>query len=117
MKHLISITAASVMLTSCQSYETRPLTYRESRAPAFIEAVCGDCHAVRVNGISPRPEAPGFEDIANSPGLTRETLVNYLSDAHNYPMQMDVDLDQTDIDLVADYILTLQSDDYVKPPS
>ena len=49
--------------------------------------------------------------------MTRATLVTFLSDAHNYPMQMDVDLVEEDIELIADYMLSLQSDDYVRRPS
>ena len=88
-----------------------------TRAPAFVDAVCGQCHAVVDNAVSPDPQAPGFVEIANTPGLTRETLVAFLSDAHNYPMQMDVDLVEEDIALIADYMLALQSDDYSRPPS
>ena len=85
--------------------------------PDYVTAICGQCHAVRDNAVSPNPQAPGFADIANSPGVTRATLVTFLSDAHNYPMQMDVDLVEEDIELIADYMLTLQSDDYAKRPS
>jgi len=85
--------------------------------PVYVTAICGDCHAVTAGTLSPNPQAPGFADIANSPGVTRETLVAFLSDAHNYPMQMDVDLDEADIGTIADYIITLQSDDYHRTPS
>ena len=85
--------------------------------PDYVTAICGECHAVKDNAVSPNPQAPGFADIANSPGLTRDTLVTFLSDAHNYPMQMDVDLVDEDIEVIADYMLTLRSDDYIKRPS
>ena len=85
--------------------------------PDYVTAICGECHAVRDNAVSVNPQAPGFADIANSPGLTRDTLVTFLSDAHNYPMQMDVDLVDEDIEVIADYMLTLRSDDYIKRPS
>lgn len=102
-------TAAPVATTVAASTEKEP--------PIFVTAICGDCHAVKTNEISPNPQAPGFADIANSPGVTRETLVAFLSDAHNYPMQMDVDLVEEDIELIADYMLTLQTDEYIKRPS
>lgn len=94
-----------------------PAATADKEVPVFVTAICGDCHAVTDNAISPNPQAPGFADIANSPGLTRETLVTFLSDAHNYPMQMDVDLAEEDIETIADYMITLQSDDYAKTPS
>jgi mono/diheme cytochrome c family protein len=95
---------------------TRVATTSEETVPPFVTGICGECHAVTDNAVSPNPQAPGFADIANSPGLTRDTLVTFLSDAHNYPMQMDVDLVDEDIELIADYMMTLQSDDYVKRP-
>ena len=85
--------------------------------PILVTAICGDCHAVTADALSPNPQAPGFADIANSPGVTRETLVSFLSDAHNYPMQMDVDLAPEDIEAIADHMMTLQSEDYHRTPS
>lgn len=119
------IIAASLLAAGCQAddpaLETSPpppeAAAAETEVPVFVTAICGDCHAVTDNAISPNPQAPGFADIANTPGLTRETLVAFLSDAHNYPMQMDVDLVEEDIELIADYMITLQSDDYAKTPS
>ena len=117
---------SGVLLAACQAngaaVETAPppaaLAASEAEdVPVFVTAICGDCHAVKVGQISPNPQSPSFVDIANSPGLTRDTLVTFLSDAHNYPMQMDVDLDDEDIELIADYMLTLQSDDYHRTPS
>lgn len=123
----IEITTALVFLAgACQASssaleteppEPLPFAKVHAQAPVLVAAICGDCHAVTADTISPNPQAPGFADIANSPGLTRETLVTFLSDAHNYPMQMDVDLVEDDIEVIADYMITLQSDDYAKTPS
>ncbi|KWV95301.1 hypothetical protein [Erythrobacter sp. AP23] len=124
MRQIAAILAASLMLTACQTYDAQPnpvadaaaATASESGPPTYVTAICGECHAVTDNAVSPNPQAPGFADIANSPGLTRDTLVTFLSDAHNYPMQMDVDLVEEDIEVIADYMLTLQSEDYIKRP-
>lgn len=117
MRYLISATLASLMLVGCQSSKSARLASSQENAPDFVEAVCGECHAVTANAVSPKPDAPGFAEIANTPGLTRETLETFLSDAHNYPMQMDVDLDENDIEVIADHIMTLQREDYVRKPS
>ncbi|MGE5952981.1 MAG: hypothetical protein ACM308_05090 [Qipengyuania vulgaris] len=115
--------AASLLigLSGCQTAEITPdtphLAEGHGEVPTYVEAICADCHAVTADTISPHPQAPGFADIANSPGVTHDTLVTFLSDAHNYPLQMDVDLDEEDIEVIADYIITLQSDDYHKTPS
>jgi len=113
---------ASLLLAGCQSAgpvaapAAPPSTAAADAVPDYVTAICGECHAVKDNAVSPNPQAPGFADIANSPGLTRDTLVTFLSDAHNYPMQMDVDLVDEDIEVIADYMLTLQSEDYVRRP-
>ena len=125
MKTLGPLVIAVATLAACQSYGAtpaaqEPVTLAAASAdevPDFVSGVCGECHAVRANEVSPNPQAPGFADIANSPGVTRATLETFLSDAHNYPMQMDVDLVEEDIDVIADYLMTLQSDDYFKRPS
>lgn len=107
----------SLALVGCQSSHGVQHAPSKNKAPDFVVGVCGECHAVTANAISPKAEAPGFAEIANSSGLTRETLKAFLSDAHNYPMQMDVDLNQTDIELIADHIMTLQSEEYARQPS
>ena len=115
---------AFLLLAGCQSAgpvaapaaAPSPAAANADAVPDYVTAICGECHAVKDNAVSPNPQAPGFADIANSPGLTRDTLVTFLSDAHNYPMQMDVDLVDEDIEVIADYMLTLQSEDYVRRP-
>ena len=126
----IAMGLAGLLLAACQTSETSSdlaqssdgaadsqVASSETSVPIYVTAVCGDCHAVTDNSVSPNPQAPGFADIANSPGVTRASLVAFLSDAHNYPMQMDVDLDEKDIEDIADYMITLQSDDYHRTPS
>ena len=82
----------------------------------FAQAACGGCHAVEPPDLSPNPMSPPFADIANREGLTKSTLISWLTDAHNYPEMMDFDLDPDQVDDIASYILTLRSDDYRKLP-
>lgn len=125
MRIVEAMALASLLLAGCQSAgpvaapaaAPSPAAANADAVPDYVTAICGECHAVRDNAVSVNPQAPGFADIANSPGLTRDTLVTFLSDAHNYPMQMDVDLVDEDIEVIADYMLTLRSDDYIKRPS
>ncbi len=113
----------ALSLAACQGYSAQQeptgnaVLAASDGAPDFVTGVCGECHAVTAEALSPNPQAPGFADIVNSPGVTRESLATFLADAHNYPMQMDVDLVEEDIDLIADYMMTLQSEDYFKRPS
>ncbi|MCP2019071.1 MAG: hypothetical protein OSA41_13950 [Erythrobacter sp.] len=125
MRIVETMALASLLLAGCQSAgpvaapaaAPSPAAADADAVPDYVTAICGECHAVKNNAVSVNPQAPGFADIANSPGLTRDTLVTFLSDAHNYPMQMDVDLVDEDIEVIADYMLTLRSDDYIKRPS
>ncbi len=77
----------------------------------FAQAACGGCHSVGASGLSPNVGAPAFADIAQRPGLTDQTLSAWLRDAHNYPEEMDFDLDSPQADDLAAYILALQGDD------
>lgn len=82
---------------------------------AFAQAACGGCHAVEPPGLSPNPKSPPFADIANSPGLTDATLAIWLGDAHNYPEEMDFDLNQKQVDTIARHMLRLRDPNYEKP--
>lgn len=79
------------------------------------EALCSGCHAIKPGEISPNPMSPTFAMIANSAGLTQETLAEYLRDSHNYPETMNFEVAQEDSDVLAAYIITLRSDDYTPP--
>jgi len=99
-------------LAACQTTETA----LQPDPPAFVEAACGGCHAVEPPFLSPNPEAPSFEAIANREGLSQETLADWLADAHNYPETMDFDLERAQVEQIADYMITLRREDYVPEP-
>ena len=130
--HLALLAAVGALaLAACQSVSSEQsaasASTQTSRAalaetdkdgvPMLVNAVCGSCHAVTPDTLSPLPEAPTFPAIANREGLTRETLTAYLRDAHNYPDIMDVGLDDEDVRLVADYMVSLKDPNYRRPPS
>jgi mono/diheme cytochrome c family protein len=111
----IIATGAAATLAACVGTTEKHRTLAEP--PVLVQATCAACHAIAPGTRSPIPEAPTFERIANLDGLTRETLIVFLGDTHNYPDIMDVDLSREDIELVADYMLTLRRDDYRRVPS
>jgi mono/diheme cytochrome c family protein len=84
---------------------------------AFAQAACGGCHAVERGALSPAPAAPAFADIANREGLTAASLAAWLRDAHNYPEEMEFDLQGPQVDVLAEYILTLRESGYRAPIS
>lgn len=85
----------------------------DTRAPAFVEAACGGCHAVEPPFLSPNPASPSFAAIANRPGLSEVSLADWLEDAHNYPEDMDFTLTRTQVDQIAAYMVTLRKTGYV----
>lgn len=128
MHRTLSIAFAAFSLTACQSASLggsaavpgdvpmqAALTGPAKAGFELSEALCSGCHAVKPGEISPNPMSPTFEMIANSPGLTRETLSEYLRDSHNYPELMNFEVAEEDGDLLAAYIITLNSEDYTPP--
>ncbi len=85
---------------------------RIAKGLAFAQERCAACHAVGINGSSPNPESPSFEDIANQPGLTRTSLRRFLTDSHNYPDAMQFTVERSEIRNLADYMLTLRRPGY-----
>lgn len=85
----------------------------DTRAPAFVEAACGGCHAVEPPFLSPNPQAPSFASIANRRGLSETSLADWLANAHNYPEDMDFTLTRPQINQIARYMVTLRRAGYV----
>ena len=112
---------ALLALTACQTAnpDGPPLIGKatassaDTRAPAFIEAACGGCHAVEPPFLSPNPASPSFAAIANRRGLSEKSLGDWLEGAHNYPEQMDFTLTRPQIDQIAGYMVTLRHAGYV----
>lgn len=99
-----------------EAAQLAPKSTAEHERLAFVQAACGGCHAVEPPLLSPNPLAPRWVDIANREGLNEATLASWLKDAHNYPEEMDFDLDPEQVDLIASYMLTLRSPDYQRQP-
>ena len=123
MTHSFTLFAPFALLavTACQTAnpDGPPLVGKatspspDTRAPAFIEAACGGCHAVEPPFLSPNPASPSFASIANRPGLSEKSLGDWLEGAHNYPEQMDFTLTRPQIDQIAGYMVTLRHAGYV----
>ncbi|MEO6716364.1 MAG: cytochrome c [Novosphingobium sp.] len=94
----------------------RRLTPSAQRGLLFVQQHCASCHGVTANTISPNPESPPFEDVANRPGLTVVTLRQFLSDSHNYPAAMNFTVDRARIRDIAAYMLTLRKPNYRPQP-
>ena len=88
------------------------LTGRAKRGYEFTQAHCTHCHGITANAISPNPESPPFDTIANRPGLSEVTFTRFLEDSHNYPEAMNFKVDHRRIKDIAAYMLTMRGEDY-----
>jgi mono/diheme cytochrome c family protein len=124
MKHRLILLAPALLLAlaACQTPGTDnppPMVgkstspSRDTRAPAFVEAACGGCHAVEPPFLSPNPASPSFAAIANRRGLSETSLANWLGEAHNYPEDMDFTLTPAQTRQIAAYMVTLRDAGYV----
>lgn len=69
--------------------------------------VCASCHAVLAGQVlSPVPEAPSFEEIAATPGMTAAAL-NFWLTAHDHPTMPRLKLSRDEVRGVSAYILDL----------
>lgn len=122
LRAIALLAAPLLVLSACQtpgSENPPPMVGKstspspDTRAPAFVEAACGGCHAVEPPFLSPNPASPSFAAIANRRGLSEQSLADWLAEAHNYPEDMDFTLTRPQIDQIARYMVTLRKAGYV----
>ena len=106
----------AVPTAGAASRTSRALAPSPQRGLVFVQQHCASCHGVTANTVSPNPESPPFEDVANKPGLTVITLRQFLSDSHNYPAAMNFTVDRARIRDIAAYMLTLRKPHYRPQP-
>lgn len=77
------------------------------RGAAYAQRVCADCHAV-LSGeeMSPNPDAPSFQKVAETSGMTHRALVVWLQSSH--PTMPNIMLEAADRDDVIAYIMSLK---------
>ncbi|WP_235219032.1 c-type cytochrome [Sphingobium sp. C100] len=92
----------------------RASTTAEQRGLALATTRCAACHAVN-GAMSPDKNAPTFETIVNTPGLTAETLRAWLGNSHNFPEMMNFEIAPEHIEDLSAYMLTLRDPGY-RPP-
>lgn len=115
---VLASTIALLALSACQttgSEGTVEAARRGGDTHALAQAACGGCHSIERFGLSPNPQAPEFPSIANREGVTPASLTNWLRDAHNYPEDMDFYLEPDEVAALANYILSLEDEDYQPP--
>ncbi|MCB2087644.1 MAG: cytochrome c [Sphingomonadaceae bacterium] len=123
MRKIAIFSAAFALgLAACQPVEERPVTAAPAPDPALVkqgadlaDALCSGCHAVKPGEISPNPNSPSFEMVANARGLTQDTLGSFLRNSHNFPERMNFEVAEEDGEALAAYMITLRREDYQQP--
>ena len=78
-----------------------------SLGESLAREVCSECHAVELDVLqSPNPDAPAFQELANTPGMNAVTIKVWLRSPHR-TMPLFV-LDGAEIEGVSAYILSLE---------
>ena len=114
MKPLLLLGAA-LLLGACQQQQlvNQSNLSPQARGHSLATASCAACHGIKRHSImSPNPQSPSFPTIVNQQGLTRETLTSWLRNAHNYPAEMEFELDPRSVDDLVEYMLTLSDPNY-----
>lgn len=112
VRSLVSLAALLCALGACaQTTPAAPVPAAVLGDPAlgfsYAEQNCASCHAIaRDAALSPRVAAPPFEQIANTPGMTRTALAAWLQSPHPSMPLLIVEPERVD-DLAA-YIATLR---------
>jgi len=108
-------------LVACQSVAPAPTAATPAQVSAtsegrvLAEASCGGCHAIGRYGSSSNPNAPPFHAIINQEDLTAETVTTWLRGAHNYPSEMNFFLNESQVNALVVYMLTLRDPHYQRP--
>jgi mono/diheme cytochrome c family protein len=103
MKNL-TVLAAAMLLVS--GYAAHAQDADIAAGQAYAEKVCAACHAVLANeNMSPLAEAPTFQSVADTPGMTEMALTVWLQSSH--PTMPNIILKPDDLRNVVAYIRSL----------
>ncbi len=75
---------------------------------AYAQKICAECHAVLSGeGYSPNPDAPTFETIAETHGMSERAIVVWLLSSH--PNMPNIMVEAHDRENLAAYIMGLKA--------
>ena len=78
-----------------------------SRGLTYARDLCAACHAVlAIDAKSPRPDAPPFKAVANTPGMTGTALAVWLRTPHK--SMPNLIIEPGDLNNVIAYIVSLR---------
>jgi mono/diheme cytochrome c family protein len=110
----LALTAALLGLAACASPSSAgPSASAGPGSPAagfaYAEETCATCHAIAASELtSPHMNAPSFEAIADTPGMTSIAFSAWMRSSH--PTMPDLMIEQDKIDDIWAYIETLKGE-------
>jgi len=105
MKNAMMLAAAMLLVSWCAA---KAQEADIEAGATYAGEVCAACHAVLANEQhSPLPQAPTFQSVANTPGMTELALSVWLQSSH--PTMPNIILEQDDMRNVVAYIRSLKS--------
>jgi mono/diheme cytochrome c family protein len=106
MKPILAATTLFVFVaTSCGAYAQAPGD--PTKGHQYVQQICSECHNTeKGQRPSPNGQAPNFETIAKTPGLTAIALTAALRTPHR--TMPNIIIADDDLRNVAAYVLTLQ---------
>ncbi len=104
MTRIVTLAALITVTTGLVQAQNVP---ERLKGAAFAQQICAECHAVHAGQPrSPNGQAPTFETVAKTPGMTAIALTAILRTSHrNMP---NIVLADDDLRNVIAYILTLK---------
>lgn len=103
MRFMVSAFVALAFAPSAAAQDLAAVT----RGLKYANGSCSECHAVAAGQrVSPSPNAPTFESVANIPGMTDMALNVWLHTSH--PTMPNLIIKPESIDDLAAYIRTLK---------
>lgn len=117
MRTMILTTAFACVLTAAACAQTAPVVppvIGQAGSPAagrvYVQENCASCHAIGAGVIdSPLPEAPPFQEVADTPGMTGLALHVWLQSPHENMPHIIVEPDH--VEDVWSYIRSLRTSD------
>lgn len=101
---------AIFFVAACFALTSNSLAWAQgdlSQGSGLAQELCAQCHAVEAGRTqSPNPEAPAFEELANSPGMNALAIRIFLQTPHR-SMPLFV-LEGEEIENVSAYLMSLE---------
>jgi len=103
----LAVLSSTILLAASTCLRAEPMGDAQEGF-IFAKEVCANCHAIVSNGASPVLEAPTFNDIANEPGMSTESLIERIEAVH--PTMPNIPFERQELIDLATFILSSKNE-------